>query len=48
MTSPLPKTANRGPYRINVVAELVGVPSATLRAWERRYGVPSPDRSDHG
>jgi DNA-binding transcriptional MerR regulator/methylmalonyl-CoA mutase cobalamin-binding subunit len=27
------------------VAELTGVPSPTLRAWERRYGVPSPPRT---
>jgi MerR family transcriptional regulator, light-induced transcriptional regulator len=34
-----------GRYRINVVSELTGVPSATLRAWERRYGVPTPART---
>ena len=32
-------------YRISAVADLVGVPSATLRAWERRYGVPTPART---
>lgn len=32
-------------YRIRNVAELSGVPAATLRAWERRYGVPAPARS---
>jgi DNA-binding transcriptional MerR regulator len=32
-------------YRIRAVAELTGVPSATLRAWERRYGVPAPSRT---
>jgi DNA-binding transcriptional MerR regulator/methanogenic corrinoid protein MtbC1 len=32
-------------YRIQAVSKLVGVPSATLRAWERRYGVPSPART---
>lgn len=35
----------RGPFRIQVVAERAGVPAATLRAWERRYGVPSPART---
>lgn len=35
-----------GRYRINAVATMTGVPSSTLRAWERRYGVPMPDRSD--
>jgi DNA-binding transcriptional MerR regulator len=34
-----------GPYRINAAAELCGVPAATLRAWERRYGVPVPRRT---
>lgn len=34
-----------GPYRINVAAALSGVAPATLRAWERRYGVPAPRRT---
>lgn len=34
-----------GPYRIQVAAELSGVAAATLRAWERRYGVPVPRRT---
>ena len=34
-----------GRYRNNVVAELTGVPAATLRAWERRYGIPTPART---
>jgi DNA-binding transcriptional MerR regulator/methylmalonyl-CoA mutase cobalamin-binding subunit len=37
--------APRGPLRIQAVAELTGVPSPTLRAWERRYGIPSPART---
>ncbi|MRG94228.1 MerR family transcriptional regulator [Polyangium spumosum] len=32
-------------YRIRTVSELTGVSSATLRAWERRYGVPAPSRT---
>lgn len=36
---------DEGPFRIHVVAERSGVPSATLRAWERRYGVPVPART---
>lgn len=32
-------------YRIQAVAELTGIPAATLRAWERRYGVPQPART---
>ncbi len=35
-------------YRIQKVAELTGVPQATLRAWERRYGIPTPSRTDSG
>lgn len=38
-------SAQSGPYRIQVAAELCGVLPATLRAWERRYGVPVPRRS---
>lgn len=34
-----------GRYRIHVVEALTGVPAATLRAWERRYGVPAPART---
>lgn len=33
-------------YTVKQVAALTGVPAATLRAWERRYGVVSPQRSD--
>lgn len=32
-------------YRIQVVSKMCGVSTATLRAWERRYGVPSPART---
>jgi DNA-binding transcriptional MerR regulator/methylmalonyl-CoA mutase cobalamin-binding subunit len=32
-------------YRIRAVSQLVGVSTATLRAWERRYGVPTPART---
>ena len=32
-------------YRIQAVSEMTGVPAATLRAWERRYGFPKPDRA---
>jgi methanogenic corrinoid protein MtbC1 len=33
-------------YRIRVVAELTGMSPALLRAWEARYGLVSPARSD--
>lgn len=32
-------------YRIRAVSQMTGVPAATLRAWERRYGLPIPHRS---
>lgn len=32
-------------YRIASVATLTGIPAATIRIWERRYGVVSPERS---
>ncbi len=34
--------------RINAVAELAGLSAHTIRAWERRYGVPRPPRSTGG
>jgi MerR family transcriptional regulator, light-induced transcriptional regulator len=38
----------QGRYRIHAVAELTGIPEATLRAWERRYSVPTPVRTPSG
>jgi DNA-binding transcriptional MerR regulator/methylmalonyl-CoA mutase cobalamin-binding subunit len=35
-------------YTIKRVSEMVGVPVATLRAWQRRYRVVNPGRSDSG
>lgn len=35
-------------YRIQAVSQMTGVPSPTLRAWERRYGVPAPGRTARG
>jgi MerR family transcriptional regulator, light-induced transcriptional regulator len=35
-------------YTIKRVSEMVGVPVATLRAWQRRYGVVTPARSSSG
>jgi MerR family transcriptional regulator, light-induced transcriptional regulator len=37
-----------GRLRIAAVSELTGVPEPTLRAWERRYGVPRPERTGSG
>jgi MerR family transcriptional regulator, light-induced transcriptional regulator len=35
-------------YNIKAVARLVGLLPVTLRAWERRYGLPAPQRGDQG
>jgi MerR family transcriptional regulator, light-induced transcriptional regulator len=35
-------------FTIKQAARLVGVTEATLRTWERRYGVVSPERTDTG
>jgi MerR family transcriptional regulator, light-induced transcriptional regulator len=37
-----------GKYTVNEVEERTGVAAATLRQWERRYGFPSPERSNAG
>jgi len=34
-----------GRYRIQAVSKMTGISTATLRSWERRYGVPSPSRT---
>ncbi len=35
-------------FNVKAMAHQTGVAAATLRAWERRYGVPSPPRTDSG
>ncbi len=35
-------------YNIKAVSHLVGLLPVTLRAWERRYGLPQPQRGDQG
>jgi MerR family transcriptional regulator, light-induced transcriptional regulator len=35
-------------YNIKAVARIVGLRPVTLRAWERRYGIPRPLRGDQG
>ena len=35
-------------YNIKAVSRLVGLLPVTLRAWERRYGLPNPMRGDQG
>jgi DNA-binding transcriptional MerR regulator len=43
MTDPV-----RGSMRIHAVSLATGVPEPTLRAWERRYGLPVPARTASG
>lgn len=35
-------------FNVKAVVHQTGVSAATLRAWERRYGVPSPPRTESG
>ncbi|MGA9532063.1 MAG: MerR family transcriptional regulator [Anaerolineales bacterium] len=35
-------------FNVKAVAQETGLKADTLRAWERRYGLPQPDRSDGG
>ena len=35
-------------YNIKAVVEATGLPAATLRAWERRYGALMPSRTESG
>lgn len=35
-------------YNIKAIARLVGLLPVTLRAWERRYGLPNPSRGEKG
>jgi MerR family transcriptional regulator, light-induced transcriptional regulator len=39
---------NRPIYNIKAVTEATGLPAATLRAWERRYGALAPSRTQSG
>src|SRR5690606_64004 len=32
-------------YTISQVTDLTGVPENTIRSWERRFGLPEPDRT---
>ena len=40
--------ADEAGYNTHAVERLTGVPATTFRAWERRYGVPSPRRLPGG
>lgn len=38
----------QGSYTVKQAAQLTGIPEATLRMWERRYGIVEPRRSPSG
>lgn len=40
--------SSTGLYRMGAVASLTGLPAGTIRAWERRYSMLSPERTDGG
>ncbi|HLL49709.1 MAG TPA: MerR family transcriptional regulator, partial [Thermomicrobiales bacterium] len=40
------RLATRPVYNTRAVVLRTGVPADTFRAWERRYGIPSPVRTD--
>jgi methanogenic corrinoid protein MtbC1 len=48
MDSSLYSDFDRPSYNIKAVAQMVGLLPVTLRAWERRYGFPSPSRGGQG
>lgn len=49
MIGPMSETdAERGSLRIGALSRRVGVSPPVLRAWESRYGLLEPDRSDGG
>jgi MerR family transcriptional regulator, light-induced transcriptional regulator len=35
-------------FNVKAIVHQTGVAAATLRAWERRYGIPTPPRTDSG
>jgi len=45
---PAPRNAGKMSYRIKRVAQVTGINPATLRAWERRYNLIEPSRTDAG
>ncbi len=48
MTDTYDERDDRPIYNIKAVVEATGLPAATLRAWERRYGALSPGRTASG
>jgi methanogenic corrinoid protein MtbC1 len=48
MEEQMPRNPHLPVYNIKAVSRLVGLLPVTLRAWERRYGMPHPDRGEQG
>jgi MerR family transcriptional regulator, light-induced transcriptional regulator len=44
----VPANHNEPAFNLRAVVQQTGVKPDTLRAWERRYGLPAPDRSSGG
>jgi DNA-binding transcriptional MerR regulator len=44
----MPTIEEQPTYNLGVVVQETGINPDTLRAWERRYGLPAPDRSEGG
>ena len=40
--------SGRALYSISAVGRMVGLPVATIRTWEDRYGLVVPDRNESG
>ena len=47
-TMPRNKLEVEIPLKTSEVSSLIGVPVPTIRSWERRYGWPTPRRTDGG
>jgi MerR family transcriptional regulator, light-induced transcriptional regulator len=43
-----PRTSTKDLLGIGALSRATGVPTDTLRTWERRYGVPKPERTPSG
>lgn len=46
--NPDPIASDEPLYNIGIVSRMTGIPVATLRVWERRYGFPNPTRTPGG
>ncbi len=44
----MPANSHEPTYNLKVVVQETGLKPDTLRAWERRYGLPQPDRTSGG